>query len=302
MITGGTGYVGTRFVEFVRQRGHRVTLLCRQPGTFPGGPAIRCFEWSLGAPPPAAAFLSDLPFGAVDTMLHLAHQWQSDKPESDDENVQGSAALFSAAREHEVGRIVYCSSVSARKDAPNRYGRVKWAVETLLSGKNETAARVGLVYGGPAVGQWGTLGAMVRATPVLPIPFPGTLVQPIHLDEVCAGLLSLAERPSLGKRTHGLATAEPIAFGRFLQQVARIVFGRSIIIVPIPVWLGLAIAEATRLVPFLPTVDRERVLGLAGVPTIDTATDLAAMGLSPRSLADGLAGEAAMAARLNTKR
>lgn len=293
MITGGTGYIGARLVSLARRQGHRITLLSRHPETPGNDSSIRQFHWTLGEQPPLDAFAEGAGFGTVDVLVYLAHEWHSGRPEKTDKNLSGTEKLLTAARARNVGRIVFCSSVSARQGALNRYGRVKWAIEQLLKPPAEIVARIGLVYGGPSSGQWGTLSAMVRATPILPVPYAGTLVQPIHLDEVCAGLLALSEAPDLKKSVYGLAGVEPLSFGRFLKLVAHNLYDRRLSVIPIPAWLALAGAGITGILPFVPSVDRERILGAAGIPTIETAADLAELGLSLRPVAESLASEAA---------
>jgi hypothetical protein len=53
------------------------------------------------------------------------------------------------------------------------------------------------------------------------------------------------------------------------------------LLLPVPVGLALVACDLTRLVPFVPTVDRERVLGLAGAAPMESAADLAALGIAP---------------------
>ena len=295
MITGANGYIGARLAAAAITRGHRLTLLIRAPGDGQEKPGVRRFRWALGEPPLAEAFAQDGEFGPVDALIHLAHQWKSARPEPEDENLTGTAILLQAARSAGVSRTVFGSTVSARENALNRYGRVKCAVERLLEPPGEVSARIGLVYGGREMGQWGVLSDMVRRAPVLPVPGAGTLVQPIHIDDVCTGLLALAERPALEKPVYGLAAADPMAFGQFLRRVARHRHGRKLRVFSVPIWLALIGAELTRLLPFIPTVDRERVLGVAGIQTMETAADLVELGVSPDDLMENLAAEAASA-------
>lgn len=293
VITGATGYIGARLAAAATRRGHRLTLLGRSLDDGQASPSVRQFRWTFDEPPPAEAFTEGGELGTVDALIHLAHQWQSARPEAEDENLTAMTLLLQAARTAGVQRIVFGSSISARQNALNRYGRGKWAVEQLLEQPGEVSARIGLVYGGKEMGQWGVISKMVRQAPVLPVPGAGTLVQPIHIDDVCAGLLALAERPALEKSVYGLAAADPISFGYFLQQVARHRYGRKLHIFSVPIWLALLGAGLTGLLPFIPTVDRERILGVAGIKTMETAKDLTELGVSSGELAKNLATDIA---------
>src|SRR5439155_26142763 len=130
-------------------------------------------------------------------------------------NCRGSRLLLADARRAGVKRFVFASSVSARADALNAYGRIKWRVEQFLEGADTVAARLGLVYGGPTRGMYGLLLKLVSLTPVLPMVDPWRLVQPIHVDEVCRGLLALADGDATGWK--GLAGPVPITFAEFLK-------------------------------------------------------------------------------------
>ena len=106
-------------------------------------------------------------------------------------NFDGTSALLQACRAAGLGRFVFVSSQSARPDAANVYGRVKWRIEQVLAGDREVSARVGLVYGGPPRAMFGLLSRLTARLPVLPMIDPWREVQPIHIDEVCEGLLRL---------------------------------------------------------------------------------------------------------------
>jgi NADH dehydrogenase len=59
--------------------------------------------------------------------------------------------------------------------------------------------------------------------------------------------------------------------------------------IPVPIELALLACDATTLIPFGPAVSRERVLGLAGAAPMDSAGDLAALGLQLRDPQSALA-------------
>jgi nucleoside-diphosphate-sugar epimerase len=295
IITGATGYIGTGLAAAAITRGHRLTFLVRTPNDNQKNPGVRQYRWAFDEPPPVEAFAQDGEFGPVDAIIHLAHQWESSRPEPEDENLTATQTLLQVARKAGVPRIVFGSTVSARQNALNRYGRVKWSVEQLFDQPGEVSACIGLVYGGRETGQWGVLSDMVRRAPVLPVPGADTLVQPIYIDDVCTGLLALAEKPILERPVYGLAAADPITFGQFLKQVARHRHGRKLRVFPVPIWLALLGTRLTGLLPFVPTVDQERVLGVAGIQTIKTSVDLKDMGILQDDLAKNLAADVASA-------
>jgi len=181
---------------------------------------------------------------------------------------------------------------SARPQALNAYGRIKHATEerlrALAGGEDHIlCARVGLVYGGPERGQYRLL-ARLASLPLLPMIGIDREVQPIHLDEVCDGLLTLALDPPAARRTVVLAGSHPLSFGAWLRMLRRSRHGRHLALLPMPTGLALAACRLSSVIPFVPTIERERVLGLAGTAPMDSAADLAALGLVLRDPARAL--------------
>lgn len=239
----------------------------------------------MGRPTPSDAIAN------ADAVIHLAHQWVGEGSIETDTNVVGTRDLLDACRKVGVRRFVFASSVAARPDALNRYGRIKYAVESMLSGPNEIAARIGMVYGGRPASQWGTLLHLSRL-PVLPMLDPEKKVQPIHIDDLCEGLIRLATRPALARTKYGLCNARPTTLGTMLRTMARLKHGSALRIIPVPARLALALVDGAARVPGLPRVDRERILGILGLPTIESADDLREIGIDLRSLEAGLALDA----------
>jgi nucleoside-diphosphate-sugar epimerase len=288
LLTGASGYIGAPLVERLIARGAEVVVL----GSPPQGvtsPRLSVVPWRLGEEVPEQAFAAATPLSAV---FHLAHDWNA-REGNDERNRHGTARLLAATRARGVTRFVFASSLSARPDALNRYGRIKAAVEALLRPPAEIACRVGLVYGGPARGMYGTLLRLTKLAPVLPMVDAHQPVQPIHLDEVCSALMGVAERREPGRAVYALGADQPVAFSAFLQLLARKAHGRAPVLLPVPRFIALLLADLSAALPGVPSIDRERVLGLAGISTRPTAADLREIGIAVRPVTEVLGeGEA----------
>jgi NADH dehydrogenase len=284
LITGASGYVGRRLVETATRAGHEVLVLGTPPRSRAG---LLHLPWRLGETPGLKSFE-----GAT-ALIHLAYapiDSTIGKEEVVELNLAGSEALARAALEAGVGRFILASTVSARPDALNRYGRMKYELEQRLTALPHAAdrvvsARIGLVYGGEEAGLYGLLSKLVRLTPCLPMIGLDRQVQPIHVDELCAALLAIALGSAADRRDdHAgifiLAGETPIAFADWLRLLRRAHTGRPMRLIPVPLWLALVACDLTRLLPFLPPIDRERVLGLAGTNAVANARDLAALGVT----------------------
>lgn len=289
LITGGKGYIGKAVVEAARQKGAHVTQLVRAPSD-QNLERQREYAWRIGDWPPDSAMHGDAAFPPVDAVLHLAYDWDTAGDPEHDINVVGTRRLLEAARAANIPRFVLASSVAARPGALNRYGRIKFQVEGLLTGSRaEIAARVGLVYGGDPERLWGTMCRVAGSFPILPMIEVDRPVQPIRLDEVVEGLLRLTLDAGLTRRIYGLANPVPIPFGEFLKLIAHHKYGRRLRLISLPLPFVLMAIDVARWIPALPRIDKERVLGLAGVPVLHTVDDLREIGIILRDPADGLA-------------
>ncbi len=288
VVTGASGYIGTRLIERAQRRGCEVVALGSPPAR-DGAATIPVIPWRLGEAPRITAFV-----GAT-AVVHLAHDWASDRLNGTgpgNANLIGAEVLARTVREAGVPRLVFASTTSARPEALNAYGRIKHTTEERLRALPRSegrilCARIGLVYGGPERGQYGLM-TRLASLPLLPMIGLDREVQPIHLDEVCDGLLALALDPPAGRPTVVLAGPHPLAFGAWLRMLRRARHGRRLALIPMPTGLALAACSLSRAIPFVPTIERERVLGLAGAAPMESAADLAALGLSLRDPASAL--------------
>jgi nucleoside-diphosphate-sugar epimerase len=227
----------------------------------------------------------------MDAVIHLASAGLDDAA-GGDVDVIGTRALAEAAKTAGVSRFVFVSSQSSRPDAPTSYGRGKFAVETMLAEFDALIVRPGLVCGGEEGGVYGKLCEMVRTAPLVPVTCASTLLQPVHVDQLCEALLRLADpNAQPKKKIFYLGDPTPIAFGRLVKELAWTRFGRRIRLVPLPinfVLMGIAFARA---IPGLPNIPRERVLGLTDIAVMDSQASFEELGIAPRDAISAFAQE-----------
>ena len=253
-------------MEIAKEHGHEVSVLGRSPA---GNGGFQ--SWSLGD------LVSTSVFESMDAVIHLAHSWAADARGEAQLNGDASEALAKAALAAGVPRFVFASTNSARAEALNLYGREKFRTEERLaqlpgaSGRL-ISARIGLVYGGEPQGQYAMMRKITRLTPFLPFVGLERLVQPIHLDEVCIGLLTLATRPDLDQPVYILAGA-PMRFGTWLKLLRRVQTGTGLTLLSLPLAPVLALSRLG------PGALRERLLGLAGASPMDSEDSRKALGL-----------------------
>ncbi len=188
-ITGATGFVGSAVLDEALAQGHTVRALARREQAPRAG-----VEWVRGDLNDTAA-LAALVQGA-DAVVHVAGLTNtSDPAEFEIANVTGTANVLAAMTEAGVKRLVFVSSLSARKPELSVYGASKAKAEALVEASrlDWTTVRPPGVYGPRDVDYL----EMFRTARLgfVPLP-PGGASSIIHADDLARLLVILAASSS----------------------------------------------------------------------------------------------------------
>jgi nucleoside-diphosphate-sugar epimerase len=184
-VTGGTGFVGSHFIDAAVRAGHHVRALTRreqQPRD-----AVEWVSGSLQDPDS----LRDLVAGS-DCAVHIAGVINARDPaEFERGNVEGTLAMLAASTAAGVTRFVHVSSLAAREPKLSLYGASKARSEALVegSGLEWVIVRPPAVYG---PGDRETLELFRMAKLRLMLLPPNGRVSLIHVDDLARLLLVLA--------------------------------------------------------------------------------------------------------------
>lgn len=145
-----------------------------------------------------------------------------------------------------------------------------------------------MIYGAEGEDNVQRLAALMRRSPMLPLPGGGlSLVQPIHQDDVTRSLAAAAARMNAAPEVIIIAGPTPLPYRDFCAAVARAAGITPRPILPLPAALLMMASPLARL--FLPRIGAAEIRRL----TEDKAFDIAAMretlGVTPIPLAEGLA-------------
>jgi predicted dehydrogenase/nucleoside-diphosphate-sugar epimerase len=295
LVTGANGFIGSRLAALALGRGLRVRSITRSEWT--GPPAI----------PVEGRFLGSLPnrippqaLDGVDVVAHCAGTGEPGERLARAVNVEGTIRLAEVARSAGVETFVYLSSQSAVPDATSAYGRTKLEAERLLLdmvGIRVVILRPGLVTGPGARGLFQRMTRTVEWLPVVPLLGGGrAIVQPIHVDDLCAAILrsdELAEE--LDHRVLCLGDPHGVTLADLVEEISLERRGRRSRTVPLPIGpVEVLVRSAESLHVPLP-VNSNNLKGLSGVERMDTAADMALLGVPVRPVREalGLVGVAA---------
>ncbi len=242
LVTGASGYVGSKIAEWAERNGATVVRAGR------AGPARLVLPDEI--PRDAVA--------SADVLVHAAYDFGPRDPASARRvNVDGSRALLECAASHEV-RAIVLSSLSAFPAARSLYGQTKMAIEAVAASSGASVVRPGLVWGADPGGMYGALVQAARL-PVVPLPGGGRQEQHlVHYDDLAAVIAAMVARPS----SEPMSVAHPTATTIRQIVAAGRPRGRRQIALSVPMWMtyaGLRLAEAARV------TSRLRVDGLVAL-------------------------------------
>lgn len=270
-ITGATGYIGRELLASLPADWQAVSL-----GRRPVASAHRHAD--LARPMP------DGLLDGLDAVIHLAAD-TGNGGISLTQELAFARDLALAARRRRIP-LLFLSSQASSFNAPTNYGLTKAAIEAAIVPLGATVIRPGMVYGGEERGLFGVLCALIRLSPVRPLLLPAPQVQPIHVEDLCGGIIATIADPALHGATYAIAS-EPMSFNRFLASIAQDRVRRRRLPLPTPVPL-LRIALHFSGWVFGSRLGPGRLDSLLSLPTMETASDLKRLKLVPRMLRDGM--------------
>lgn len=240
-VTGGTGFVGQHFIDFVRASGHQIRALTRRPRDERDG-----VDWIAGDLADRAA-LEALCEGA-EAIVHIAGAISArDRAGFAEANIAGTERVIAAAMAQGVRRFVHISSLAAREPAISLYGWSKAESEARVtaSGLDTTIIRPPAVYG---PGDRETLELFKMAAKGRIVLPPAERLSLIHVTDLVALILAcLDARETIGALYEPDDGAESVLthedFGRALGTAV----GRNVKIHSMPGWLVRLAARGDRL-------------------------------------------------------
>lgn len=233
-VTGSTGFIGRRVVSALVHAGlGPIRCLVRTGQPLEHGESLDIVRGDLERPESYAAALHGV--GAV---LHLAARTgkgrQADHART---NSEGTVSLLGACREAGVERFVYVSSIAAtyRHRTAYYYAESKLQAEQAVraSGLPYVIVRPTIVFG-PGSPAWTGL-AKLAGLPVTPVFGDGRVrVQPIHVDDVAAFLVSTATAPTIEQSEVNLGGPETVSIEELLRRIRRATKGDEARVLHVP--------------------------------------------------------------------
>lgn len=236
-VTGAFGYSGSHIARLLLARGERVRSLTghpHRPDPFAGAVEVTPFRFE--EPAEMRAALQDV------RVLYNTYWVRFDHGAATFARaVENSRALFRAAADAGVERVVHVSITNPSPDSPLPYFRGKAQVEAALreTCRSYAVLRPAVFFGGRDV-LVNNIAWLLRRLPVFGIVRGAYGVQPVHVED----LARLAVEQGASRMDVVLDAVGPEALGfDELVGLVRTAVGSRAAVVPVPRWLLSAAAR-----------------------------------------------------------
>jgi NADH dehydrogenase len=282
LITGGTGYIGSRLRERIRDEGHDVRLLVRIGSE---DKVDSSYEVVSGDIFNTNACLRAC--DGCDAVVHLVgiiREFPSKGITFDQYHRAATANIVDAARRNGVPRFIHMSALGTREGAASAYHQTKWAAEQVVqgSGLRWTIFRPSLVMGSGDDVTRQILGLIHK--PFVPLVNGGkTLFQPIALDDVCMAMSKALLMPETQHQIYELGGPDRVAFKDLVEKVAGQLNVQKRT-TSVPAWILKPVVALMEKSPSFP-VTRDQLLMLAEDNVCEIDRYVKTFQIEPKSLA-----------------
>src|SRR3954470_4990676 len=239
LVTGASGFVGSRLATALDGEGHEVRAMTRRP------------ERYEGAGSPVAGDVGEE--GSLREALegcrvayYLVHSL--DDPDFERKDADAARSFARAAAATGIDRIVYLGGLGQDSDHLSRHLRSRREVERLLGGTGVpvTVLRAGIVVGHGGV-SWELTRQLVAHLPAMVTPrWVSTRTQPIAVADVVRYLVGVLDAPEAAGRVFEVGGPDVLTYLQMMTRVAEIQ-NRPLFVVPVPLlspqlssrWLAL---------------------------------------------------------------
>lgn len=227
LVTGASGYVGSRLVPRLLADGHRVRVLVRDEARVRTRPWVEDVEVVVGDVRDARAVTSAL--GACDTAVYLVHAMEVAGADFVAAEVRGARTFADAASLVGVGHVVYLGALADETDprlSAHLASRVDTGRRLADGGPPTTELRASLVLGAGSA-PFELVRFSARSSPVVARPsWTRHRCQPIAIADLLEVLATtVSDRPSRQHRVVEVAGPETCEYGELIHRL-RAVEGR----------------------------------------------------------------------------
>ena len=283
-VFGGTGFLGRRVVEHLREHGFFVRIVSRHRNRSrelfgPDGSQFQSLEADIHDPKAIAEALAGA-HGVVNAVsLYVERQGET----FHSVHVEAARRLAARAQQDRVERLVQVSGIGADAASPSLYIRKRGEGELSVRAAfpNAVVVRPAVMFG-PNDAFLAPILALLRKLPVFPMFGRGlTRLQPAHVGDVAEAIAKALEQPEMRAITFECGGPRIYSYEELLRAIAREA-GLEARLVPMPFAAWRALALMAEMLPNPPvTRNQVELMQVDNVASPDMP-GFAELGISPR--------------------
>lgn len=240
LVTGATGFIGSRLANELVDAGHRVRAMTRHPDSYDGPGRAVAGDVS------DRASLAE-PLEGVDVAYYLVHSL--DRPDFEEVDARAARNFAEAASAAGVRQIVYLGGLGSEEDELSAHLRSRREVERILQQGEvpTTVLRAAVIVGAGGI-SWEITRQLVKNLPAMITPrWARTRTQPIAIDDVIRYLAGVLGREQAFDRVFEIGGPDTLDYVQMLKIAAQEGLGKNRPILSVPVltprlssyWLAL---------------------------------------------------------------
>jgi uncharacterized protein YbjT (DUF2867 family) len=257
LVLGGSGFIGRYIVNFLIDRGCRVTVPARRRDkakhliVFPTCDVI---EANINDDAQLARLMA-----GQHAVINLVGILQGSEADFTRAHVDLTRRALAACQQHKVRRYLHMSALGADAQGPSMYQRSKGAAERLVRdcGLNWTIMQPSVVFG-IEDRFLNTFASLARFAPVIPLAGADVRFQPVWVEDVAHAFVNALDNPATFGQAYELAGPRIYTL-RELVQFAASAAGHRRPVIGLPDSVARVQARLMELAPGEPLLSRDNL-------------------------------------------